>query len=78
MRIIVITLAILLVGCSNYDSCYDRNFKAYYEYNEGEWDIETDWNQTPVKITRKWIQWSESHRKWQADQYASGQCLNIK
>ena len=38
MRIIVITLAILMAGCSNYDSCYDKNFKAFYEAHEGEID----------------------------------------
>lgn len=36
MRIIVITLAILLAGCSNYDSCFDKNYDSFYEAHSGE------------------------------------------
>lgn len=73
MRIIVITLAILMAGCSNYDSCYTKNFDAHYEALTGEWDYSGITNGEKAK----WIVWSDSKRKWNADQYASGQCLNI-
>lgn len=77
MRIIVITLAILMAGCSNYDSCYDKNFKAFYDAHEGEWDIDVNFDKDPWETTKVWVPWSSTKRKWEADQYASGQCRNI-
>lgn len=59
MRIIVITLAILLAGCSDYDSCYDRNFAAHYEAVTGEWDYGGS-----LEIGKaEWVVWADSKRK---------------
>lgn len=33
----------LLAGCSNYDTCFDRNFKAYYEGAYVESEAQRKW-----------------------------------
>ena len=111
MRIIVITLAILMAGCSNYDSCYEKNFDAHYEahqyyvdkYEDGEevcntkselvlnpkykgvsgsedlYKMETRTQcYTPSDYSKPiWAKYTVEQRKFNAHQYASGQCRNI-